>query len=87
MNEVGAILRDGLGPQARKVPKHGIPDFVVRLLALFDPTIRQVTGELGRTRALDAGHALARLGWQTRDARTTILDTAHSLLDRGIVRV
>ncbi|TPG55102.1 NAD-dependent epimerase/dehydratase family protein [Sphingomonas glacialis] len=87
MKDVAAILRDGLGPQARKVPKRSIPDFVVRLLALFDSTIRQITDELGRTRAVDSGHALARLDWKTRDVRTTILDTAHSLIERGIVKV
>lgn len=87
MKDVAAILRDGLGPQARKVPKRSIPDVAVRLFALFDSTIRQITGELGRTRAVDSGHALARLGWQTRDVRTTILDTAHSLIERGIVKL
>ncbi|MGY2735010.1 NAD-dependent epimerase/dehydratase family protein [Sphingomonas sp. UYP23] len=87
MKDVAAILRDGLGPQARKVPRRSIPDVVVRLLALFDPTIRQITGELGRTRAVESGHAFARLGWKTRDTRTTILDTAHSLIERDIVRL
>lgn len=86
MKDVAAILRDGLGAHARRVPRRGIPDFVVRLLALFDSTIRQITGELGRTRAVDSGHALARLDWKTRDVRTTILDTAHSLIERGVVR-
>ncbi|MEG3178340.1 aldehyde reductase [Sphingomonas sp. RB3P16] len=87
MKEVAVMLRDGLGPQARKVPRHGVPDVVVRLLAIFDTTIRQVTGELGRDRTCDAGHALARLGWQTRDERMTILDTARSLIDRGVISV
>ena len=87
MKDVAAILRDGLGPQARKVPTRTIPDVFVRLLALFDSTIRQITGEIGRTRAVDAHHAFERLGWKTRDVRTTILDTAHSLIKRGIVRL
>ncbi len=87
MKEVAAILRDSLGPESKKVPKRGIPDFVVRLLALFDPSIRQVKGELGRTRTVDAGHAKAVLGWQTRAEADSIVDTARSLLDRGIVKV
>ncbi|MEO5868019.1 MAG: NAD-dependent epimerase/dehydratase family protein [Sphingomonas sp.] len=87
MKQVAAILREGLGPQARKVPTRGIPDFVVRAMALFDPTIRQVTGELGRTRAVDPRHSLGVLGWKTRDEATTILDTARSLIERGIVKV
>lgn len=87
MREVGEILRDRLGPEARKVPKRGIPDVVIRLMALFDSSISQVTGELGRSRAVDSGHALATLGWKTRPAADSIVDTARSLIDRGIVKV
>ncbi len=86
MQEVGQLLRARLGTQARKVPRRGIPDFVVRLMGVFDPSIRQVVGELGRIRAVDSSHALAALGWKTRDAGESILDTARSLLERGIVR-
>lgn len=86
MRDVAEILRTGLGRQARKVPRRGIPDFVVRLLAIFDPTIRQVTGEIGRLRAVDPAHTASRLGWWTRREQETILDTARSLLERGIVK-
>ncbi|MEO9130996.1 MAG: NAD-dependent epimerase/dehydratase family protein [Sphingomonas sp.] len=87
MREVGQILRDRLGPEARKVPKRGIPDFVLRLMALFDGSIKQVVGELGRTREVDSAHAFAVLGWKTRPAEESIVDTARSLIDRGIVKV
>lgn len=87
MKDVAAVLRAELGPEAKKVPKRGIPDFLVRIIALFDPSIRQVLGELGRTRAVDAGHAKAVLGWETRAEEESIVDTARSLLDRGIVKV
>ena len=86
MRQVADILRAGMGPAARKVPKFGIPDFVVRLMALFDATIRQVTGELGRLRAVDPAHTAARLGWWTRREEETILDTARSLVERGVVK-
>lgn len=87
MAEVAAILRERLGPQARKVPKRNIPDFVIRLMALFDGSIRQVVGELGRSRATDAGHALKVLAWQTRPAEDSIIDTANSLIEHKIVTV
>ena len=85
MREVGQLLHDRLGPEARKVPKRNIPDFVIKLMALFDSSIRQVTGELGRTRAASSDHARAVLGWVPRPAEESILATARSLIDRGIV--
>ena len=57
MADVGRILRERLGPEARKVPKRNLPDFLVKLFALFDPAVRQVTGELGKIRNMDATHA------------------------------
>ena len=87
MNEVGQILRDRLGADARKVPKRNIPDFAVRLIALIDAGLRQLLGELGRVRAVDSSHALEVLGWQTRPIEDSIVDTARSLIERGIVKI
>ena len=87
MKDVGAILRDRLGPEANKVPKRVVPDVVIKLMALFDASIRQVTGELGRTRAADSSHAREVLGWVPRPAAESIIETARSLIDRGIVKV
>jgi len=87
MEEIGAVLRARLGDRARKVPTRRIPDLVVRAMGLFDGSIRQVTGELGRIRAVDPGHTAAVLGWRTRDETESIVDTAESLIARGVVRV
>ena len=87
MREVAAILRDRLGREARKVPTRGLPDFVLHGAALFDPTLRMVTGELGKIRETPADHAKAVLGWETRPAADTIVDSARSLIDLGIVKV
>ncbi len=87
MKDVAVILRDALGDKARKVPRRSVPDFVIRAMALFDGSIRQVLGELGRTRAVDSSHAEQRLGWKTRDEAETIIDTANSLIEFGVVKL
>ncbi|MFM7029002.1 MAG: NAD-dependent epimerase/dehydratase family protein [Chakrabartia sp.] len=87
MRDVAAILRDGLGADARKVPTRGLPDFLMKIVALFDPVVKQVVGELGHVRDTSAAHALARLGWQTRDARESIVDTARDMIRLGVVKL
>lgn len=87
MEEAGDLLRARLGDKARKVPRRRIPDFVVRLLGLFDGSIRQIVGELGRVRAVDPEHTAQVLGWRTRNEEQSIIDTAESLIARGIVKV
>lgn len=87
MKEVAAILRDRMGSEARKVPTRGLPDFVLQLTSLFDPTIRMVTGELGKQRITPSDHARDVLGWVPRPAADTIVDTARSLIDQGVIKV
>ncbi|MFN2258596.1 MAG: SDR family oxidoreductase [Parasphingopyxis sp.] len=83
--DVGRVIRARLGEEAKKVPTRRLPDWLVKLFALFDPVIRQVTSELGKVRHCDAGHAKEKLGWQTRDEERTIEDTARSLIEHGVV--
>ncbi len=87
MKQVAAVLRDRMGNEARKVPTRGLPDFVLQLTSLVDPTIRMVTGELGKQRITPSDHARDVLGWVPRPAADTIVDTARSLIDKGVITV
>lgn len=86
MTDIAEILRYRLGARARKVPTRGLPDFLLKLSALFDPTVRMVVPELGRRRQCDASHAEKVLGWKTRAAAESIVDCAESLLTAGLVK-
>ncbi len=86
MREVAEVLKAGLGPQAKRVPTRGLPDWLLKLLANFDATVKMVVPELGRRREASAAHALERLGWKTRDEAQTILDCANSLIEKGLVK-
>ena len=48
MSEVAAVLRDRLGEAAAKVPTRSVPDLLVRAMALFDPGVRSIVGQLGK---------------------------------------
>ena len=87
MVEIARILKTRLGPQARKVPTRTLPDFLVRIVAIWDPLVRMVISELGRTRNMDASHAKVVLGWVTRPEEESVIDCAKSLIDHGIVKV
>lgn len=87
LRDVAAILKSGLGVEARKVPTRPLPDWLVRAGAIFDPLIRQVVGELGHIRDTSADHARERLGWVPRPAEESIVDTARDMIRLGVVRV
>ncbi len=87
LREVADVLRAELGPQAAKVTTRNVPDWLVRLAALFNPVARAVVGELGSVRNQDPSHAKAVLGWATRPVEQSIVDAARSLLSLGLIRV
>ena len=86
LHEIADLLRSELGPQAHKVTTRNVPDWLVRVAALFNPLAKAVVGELGNVRHQDASHAKALLGWATRPVEQSILDSARSLLALGIVK-
>jgi len=85
--EIAHILRQQLGEQARRVPTRRLPDLLVRMAAWFDPLVRTAVTELGAERHTDPSHAREVLGWVARPPQQTIVDTARSLIEHGLVRV
>ena len=79
------MLRAELGPAARKVPTRSLPDFVLRLVALFQRPVRFVLPLLGRQHVFTSAKAQTVLGWSPRSAAVTIIDSARSALAAGLV--
>jgi dihydroflavonol-4-reductase len=84
--DIARVLKARLPTESRKVPVRRLPDWLVRIAALFNPMIRQVVGELGNVRDTDASHAFEVLGWKTRPVEDSIVDCARSLIDLGVVK-
>jgi nucleoside-diphosphate-sugar epimerase len=85
MAEIGAILRERLGPAASKVPTRTIPNLLVRGMALFDPGIRSVVDNLGKRTEMSSEKAKESLGWAPRPIADTIAETGESLIRNGAV--
>jgi dihydroflavonol-4-reductase len=85
LKEIAHVLKQGLGKTARKVPSFVFPDFLVRVFAVFDPVVRSRLFGLGRERRVSSEKTRKMLGWTTRPASESILDTARSLQAEGLV--
>ena len=46
LRDIATVLHQQLGAQARQVPTRTLPDWLVRLMARFNPVARAVVGEL-----------------------------------------
>jgi dihydroflavonol-4-reductase len=85
MAEIAKILKTELGARGKIVPMRKLPDFMVRLVGIFDPVVRAQLHELGKMRNLSSDQAHQILGWKQRPLKETIVDTANSLFAVGAV--
>jgi len=84
MPEVAKLYREHF-PQA-KTPKGVFPNWTVRLLAMFIPSLRQMVPMLGRKYCHTTQKAESLLGWTRHTPQETMLDAAQSLIDHGLVK-
>jgi nucleoside-diphosphate-sugar epimerase len=85
MADLAVLLRERLGMAAAKVPSRTVPDFVLRLAALFDKELGSVTPNLGKKHDYSSAKAQSVLGWRPRPIDETVLDCARSLIELGAV--
>jgi dihydroflavonol-4-reductase len=84
--DMARVLRERLGPEARKVPTRTLPNWLVRLFGMMDPLVAQIVPELGRVRPATGAKAVRLLGWTRISNDEAIEASARSLIDLGIVK-
>ena len=85
--QIAQLLKDNIGDKGARVSTKKIPDWIVRIAALFNPMAKNVVPLLGRYRNASNEKARKVLGWQPRSNKEAILATAESLLKFGAVKV
>lgn len=83
--EVALILKQNLGKKAAKVSTREVPSLIDKVLALFVKAWRMPATFIGQDTACSNGQAKKILGWQPRSAEVSILATAESMIELGIV--
>jgi dihydroflavonol-4-reductase len=85
MADAGAVLRERLGADAAKVPTRNAPNVMLRVMALWDPAVRTVVGDLGREEHYSAAKAREQLGWSPRPFADSVAECGRSLIEHGAV--
>ncbi|NNC38742.1 MAG: NAD-dependent epimerase/dehydratase family protein [Hyphomonadaceae bacterium] len=81
LKDIAAILRQNFPEKAKKTPKGEIPNFVVRMVSLFDDRIKAVVADLGVFHTADTSYVTNITGVNFRPAEESIIDTAQFLID------
>ncbi|UWZ81967.1 SDR family oxidoreductase [Occallatibacter riparius] len=86
LQEVANVLKQRLGPAARRVPTRELPNWLVRLFAFADPSVRLILPELGKPKNATGEKARRLLGWNPRSREDALVATAQSLIDLGLLK-
>ncbi len=69
----------------KKVPTKQLPNFVIKLIAIFDKSARSIVPELGRQVDMDNGRTRKALGMEFIPVSESAPAMAQSLVDAGLV--
>jgi nucleoside-diphosphate-sugar epimerase len=83
--EIAQMLKKRLGAEARRVPTRQLPDWLLRVIALMDSTVKQVIPELGKHKNGSNAKAKRMLGWSPRSNEDAVVATAESLVRLGLL--
>jgi len=78
MREIAAMLKKRLGASARRVPTRQLPDWLVRLAALWIRASKQVVPELGKRKNATNEKARRLLGWTPRSSEEAVAATVKA---------
>ena len=84
--EMAKILKSRLGEAAKRVPARELPNWLVRLVALFNSDVRSIVPQLDKRRSATNEKARNLLGWAPCSREDAIVATAESLLRLGLVK-
>lgn len=70
---------------AYRVPTREVPSFIIRLVAIFDKTVRLVVDDLDKQYSLSTERIRKTLGWQPRPLEETVVDMAESMIAQGMI--
>jgi nucleoside-diphosphate-sugar epimerase len=86
VRDIGAVLKERLGPAARHVPARELPNWLLRMVGLVHPQVRQILPELGKVKNASGEKARRLLGWAPRPREDAIAATGESLLRLGLLK-
>jgi nucleoside-diphosphate-sugar epimerase len=86
MQDIAGILKSRIGEAGSRVPTRVLPDWLVRIVAMFDASVAAVVPELGRPKNATNEKARRVLGWTPRTNEEAIIATATSLITLGLLR-
>jgi nucleoside-diphosphate-sugar epimerase len=86
MQQMALTLKARMGDAAKRVPTRVLPDWLLRVVSIFDSSLKQITPELGKFKNATNEKARRVLGWSPRSNEEALGATAKSLMELGLLK-
>lgn len=86
IQHIAMTLKARMGAAAANVPTKLLPNWLLRMVALVDPTVALIAPELGKHKNASNEKAVRLLGWAPRSADDSVIATAESLQRLGLLK-
>jgi nucleoside-diphosphate-sugar epimerase len=86
MLQMALALKKNLGEEAKRVPTKELPNWILKIIALFDPAVKLLVPELGKNKNGSNEKAKTLLGWKPRSSEEAITATAQSLVNLRLLK-
>jgi len=86
IKEMSLALHEKMGNAARRAPTRQLPDFLLRIIAWFDPAVALVIPWLGESKPVSNDKAKTLLNWKPRSNVDAIVASAESMIKLGLIK-
>jgi nucleoside-diphosphate-sugar epimerase len=85
VRDMAKILAAEFNPRGYRVPTGHLPYWLMWIIARFDKAVRLALEYVGRKELVSSAKAQRELGWRMRPIRETVVDTARTMIEQGVV--
>ncbi len=85
LHDMAKLLHEHFNERTSTIPRRQAPAWMLRMMSIFDPSIRTIVPDLNQHRRVDNSTSKRILGWQPRPAEEAVLATAESMFDFNII--
>jgi nucleoside-diphosphate-sugar epimerase len=85
VQDIAKILAAEFNPRGYKVPTGRLPYWLMWIIAWFDKAVNLALTFVGRRELVSSAKAQRELGWRMRPVRESIIETAQTMIEHGVV--
>ena len=85
VQDIAKILAAEYNPRGYRIPTGKLPYVLMWIIACFDKAVNLALTFVGRKEIVSSAKAQRELGWRMRPVRESILDTARTMIEHGVV--